>query len=155
MNRFICFALFLLLSLPACSSLPNNQPASPSPAPAPLLKIIMTGGLCPYGGCSVELDIDSDGAFTVREGGALMQQGVTDKARISHLIEYVNKANFNTIKAQPFTDICPAAYDGSEMTYTFHTSHGVETISSCEVVIDDHQPLFQLANTLWQEILSK
>lgn len=30
-----------------------------------------------------------------------------------------------------------------------------ETISSCEVVIDDQDPLFQLTNAVWQEIFSK
>jgi hypothetical protein len=127
----------------------------PTLPPSLLLKITKTGGLCPYGGCREELILYSDGSYTLTEGDTLTQQGIVDKPLISQLINYIERANFNQIKAQPFTDICPTAYDGSEITYTFYTSQGVEAISSCVVVIDDHQPLFQLSNTLLQEILSK
>jgi hypothetical protein len=120
-----------------------------------LLKITRTGGLCPYGGCHQELILDTEGAYTLTDGDTLTQQGIIDKSKISQLAEVINHANFNQIKAQPYTGICPTAYDGSEVTYTFCTSKGIESISSCKIAIDEHQPLFQLTNTLWQEILSK
>ncbi|KAF0109578.1 MAG: hypothetical protein FD147_2180 [Chloroflexi bacterium] len=137
----------------------HTSPETPVPHPvltsALLLKITMTGGLCPYGGCHVELILDSEGGFTLKEGVAQTQQGDIDQARFSKLTEYIDTANFNKIRSHSFTDICPTAYDGQEMTYTFYTSQGVETISSCEVVIDDQDPLFQLTNAVWQEIFSK
>jgi hypothetical protein len=45
--------------------------------------------------------------------------------------------------AVPFTGECPIAFDGQELTYTFHPAgRAPVTIASCEVAIDPADPLF-------------
>jgi hypothetical protein len=113
------------------------------------------GGLCPYGDCRTELTFEIDGRYVAREGDTITRHGTADEVRLVQLAQDINEADFNEIKAHPFVDECPTAYDGVEVTYTFYTSHGIEVVRSCEFVIDHNHPLFQLADALWQEVLTK
>jgi len=146
-------ALLLSLGLFACSRLQEGQLPPPSPQPAHLLTMAAAGGLCPYGVCRTDLSLETDGTYVLQDGDAVPREGAADQARLVQLAEYINKADFNEIKSHPFPDLCPTAYDGTEMTYTFHTSHGTEVVASCGFAIDHGQPLFQLADALWHEIL--
>lgn len=156
-QRLCTLAVVLWLGLVACNPAPSappptaTVPATAASAPTPLLTIVGTGGLCPYGLCYTEFNLDSLGNYTWHEGDMAQHPGQFAPAEIADLQTQMAAADFSAIKAQPFTDTCPTAMDGSEVTYTFYTSHGVEVIASCTVVIDPQHPLFQQADALWHK----
>jgi hypothetical protein len=146
--RLLSFCLMLCLVACAPTVVPPT-PAAPA-LPTALLKITTTGGLCPYGLCQTEFEMETDGHYVAREGGAVVAEGVVEAAPLAAFNAAVQTADFAALKAQPFTDTCPSAYDGSEVIYTFYTAAGPEVISACAYVVDPQHPLFAAANALWQ-----
>lgn len=120
----------------------QNQKISISSTTNNLVTISYIGGLCPDGVCSSVQAILKDGSFFI--DGKLKSQ--IQKSEISQLENLINTTNFEAIKAVKFTGTCPTAYDGQEATYTFNTSHGQETLSSCRVKIDYQSALFSKIN---------
>lgn len=103
-----------------------------------LVRMYIHGGLCATGECSTTKTINRDGTVLV-DGRFRKKLNGDEVARLKNLIE---SADFAAVRSQKFTGICPTAYDGSEVIYTFYTRGGQETISSCEVVVDQTHPLF-------------
>jgi hypothetical protein len=54
----------------------------------------------------------------------------------------IKTANYDAIRAVPFTGECPTAFDGQEWVYEFGGPRGVERIASCETEIDPASPVF-------------
>ena len=46
------------------------------------------------------------------------------------------------MRAVPFLDECPTAFDGQEVIFEFGAPTGIERISSCETRVDPAMPLF-------------
>lgn len=63
-------------------------------------------------------------------------------ADLAQLRQLIDTTDYSAIRSQPYTGVCPTAYDGQEVIYTFTTSGGRETLRSCEVAIDPAHPLF-------------
>ena len=127
--------VLLVVALAACSD------EEPTPA-VPLVSIEWRGGLCPYGGCSTTLNVGSDGAYRFSEGDGTESTGFTDAALSSELSDAIARADFDAVRVRGFTETCPTAYDGQEITYTFHGPAGDETMSTCEYVLEWTQPPF-------------
>ncbi len=109
-----------------------------------LVSINVRGGLCPEGECSTITEIKRDG--TVLTDGKTKE--ILNNTQITKLVNLVDTQDYKTLKAQKFTGQCPTAYDGSETIYTFNSSYATEVISSCEVVIDQNNPLFYEINQI-------
>jgi hypothetical protein len=111
-----------------------------------LIKIVKSGGLCPYGVCHMEIILDTDGKYTWTEG-----QGKSQKMRgagsikldkllkIKHAIE---NTSFDKIKSKKFKGLCPTAVDGFENHFYFYIDNKIEVISSCKYEIDTKLTIF-------------
>ncbi len=95
------------------------------------------------GGCWSEKQIKADGSFTAADSTGAQAAGTLGAAKVAELTQQIAAADFEQLKAQPFTGTCPLAFDGQEYIYTFQTVSGPQTIGSCKVGIDENSPLFQ------------
>jgi len=115
-----------------------------------LLKVEDKGGQCSYGACYSQIFINNNGSYLYKEGNGDELKGAFSKNEIDELGKLIKEANFNFIKSKKFTGLCPTAYDGSELIYTFYPQN--EIISSCEFEIDENSPLFKLIGKLLDKI---
>lgn len=130
---------------PSASTAPTTTTdAAPTTttAASTLLTVKLSGGMCVQGQCWAVREIAEDGSYVTADGTGAQNSGTLDAALLAELKAQIAQADFAQIKAQPFTGTCPIAYDGQEVTYTFHTARGEETFSNCEVGIDETSPLF-------------
>lgn len=115
-----------------------------------LLEIKSIGGDCPNQTCDTHFSVQYNGAWTSQSFGKKIQ-GTVNQDSILNFQEEMENANFIAIRSKPFTETCPTAYDGQEYTYIFYTSHGKETLSSCQTAIDFESPLFQAVNEIQKD----
>jgi hypothetical protein len=115
---------------------------APTSEPFPLVAIEMTGGMCAEGQCTRLVNIEGDGRLheVIPRDAVLgvVPEGLRDALRVE-----IERADYRSIASRPFTGTCPTAYDGQQVTYTFHVSTGDRTIDSCKVAIDPNHPLFR------------
>jgi hypothetical protein len=122
---------------PSPSATPGT---SPTPS-APLLTIESRGGHCMGGPCGTTLIVDVDGA--VHEAAKPPNDlGFVEPDLLDALKQAIAEADFAVIKARPFNDTCPTAYDGMEIVVEFATAGGIERIEGCQVAIDWTAPPF-------------
>ena len=117
----------------------------PSPPSGPLVTVEAHGGRCLQGECRTLVAIEADGLVHQIEPVEAEIHRATDEA-IEAYRAALAVTDFDAIRARPFTGECPTAFDGQELIYTFATPAGPERISSCEVDIDPHAPLFAAVN---------
>jgi hypothetical protein len=108
----------------------------------PLVSIDAHGGHCLEGACGAVTTILRNGRLTVEGSGDPVTDAV-DPSLLATLAAAIDSADYARIMAVPFTGECPTAFDGQELTYTFHPAGRAPiTIASCEVGIDPADPLF-------------
>ena len=108
-----------------------------------LVSIDAHGGHCLEGACGAVTTILRNGQLTV-EGSDEPVTDAVDPSLLTQLAAAVDSADYARIMAVPFTGECPTAFDGQELTYTFHPAGRAPiTIASCEVAIDPANPLFR------------
>lgn len=117
-----------------------------------LLMVEGRGGLCPYGGCYSKTEIYKNGSYSYQDGarqitGELASNDISNLERLKRLIQ---KANFIRIKSKKFTGLCPTAYDGQELIYTFYPSG--EVIATCTYAVDVNSSLFRAIGDLLKTI---
>ena len=101
------------------------------------------GGLCVYGMCKTSTEINSDGTFVIKENDQIVQDGgQINPEKMEEIELLISSTDFDSVRARPFTNICPTAYDGQENVYTFYTKTGVEIVSDCQINIDYSSGLF-------------
>jgi hypothetical protein len=109
----------------------------------PLVSIDAHGGHCLEGECGTLTTITRDGRVTIEGSGDPVTDAV-DPSLLATLAAAVDSADFARIISMPFTGECPIAFDGQELTYTFHPAGRAPiAIASCEVAIDPADPLFR------------
>lgn len=139
---------FSACSPPATQIEMKNMPeetVTPRPWYAPgdiLLGVVWQGGLCPYGMCGMEVIFYQDGSFDVSNSSGEGWEGMIEAAVLVDLRREIESTDFDVIRSKRFTDMCPTAYDGAELIYTFYAPGGIQVISSCEYVIDGDLELF-------------
>jgi hypothetical protein len=148
------FALLIVLLVGACSwpfspSLDDN--GAQSGDNAVIMTAAFNGGHCLYGACNGQVTVYSDGTYEVVNGANGLRVETLPESTVADLVAQIDAADYAAIRSQPFTDTCPIAYDGQEVTYTFYTSAGTETIASCQYVIDPALPLFSLIDTIFAQ----
>lgn len=131
-------ALIILAVAPAAACSPEAV-ASMLPNAGPLVRVTTQGGECFDGPCGGTTVIERDGRVhqTVPTGAEL---GRVPADVLAALDAAVRTANFDAIRAVPFTGECPTAFDGQEWVYEFGAPGGVERIASCETEIDPASP---------------
>src|SRR5687767_5902747 len=143
MYRFMISVVLGLLLLSACGAGQPEavQPTKPAPTvqvqpgqvAGPLLEIDLTGGHCLAGQCSRHILFDNNGHLVIKEGSGAIVEADLQQAELEQLRSQIAAADFATIQATPFTDICPIAYDGQEQTFHFSTAQGIVSLASCKV----------------------
>lgn len=136
---------------------PTNTQTSPvtSSQTMSLLIVQTNGGRCQYGVCSSQITIKKNGTFTTESGNGETKSGNLDVTAVNNLQTLIENSNYSTLRSTPFTGTCPTAYDGSEFTYKFQTSHGEEIIASCKTKIDLSSPLFKEIQDILNAIYSR
>jgi hypothetical protein len=140
-------AILLATVLAGCAYLPGGPTASSGPSasaapPGPLVSVETRGGHCIGGTCGSTVILDTDG--TVRSAAELpIDLGTVPSEDVTGLAALIEATDFEAIRARPFTDTCPVAFDGQEVVYEFTTSDGVERIESCVTEVDPQHPLFE------------
>ena len=120
------------------------QAATPKPTD-PLVSIHAEGGLCVYGGCSRDVTVLQNGTYTVKDGSGKTTSSALDDATLGQLKQAIDEADFDAIRAKPFTDTCPIAYDGQEYTFTFYKASGAtEVVDSCRAALDMSSVMFKV-----------
>jgi hypothetical protein len=133
----VLVAAFLLV---ACSP---SAVASLLPASSfPLVTITTRGGECPEGACGSTVVVERDGRLRQTAPGDVILGQVPGEV-LTALDGAIRTADFDVIRARPFTGECPVNFDGQELIYEFGAPGGVERIASCEVEIDPNHPLFK------------
>lgn len=146
-SRLPVFLLILLIPLLAACSLSDfiTRPES-NDADTPLMVITTQGGLCMYGACSIELTVFRDSSHLAQQGDYTLRLGERmDPAQFAAFTSALEAADFDALRATPFTDICPIAYDGQQVIYTFYINGRVEVLDSCAYLLDENDPLIQTA----------
>lgn len=117
-------------------------------AAAPVMSLRIHGGRCPDGACDRTIQIMSDGTYTDTTEASEQGNGQVPKSLIETLVQALEKADYEALKATPFTGTCPTAFDGSETVYTFHTAEGSEELATCKFVLDPADPLIAAADAI-------
>jgi hypothetical protein len=107
----------------------------------PLVKVTTRGGECVNGACGSIIEIARDGTVTEVLPGS-MDIGTVPADVMAALDAAIVAADFDAIRARPFTGECPVNFDGQETIYEFGVRTGAERIATCETEIDPDHPLF-------------
>ena len=113
-----------------------------TPGTGPLVTVTMHGGNC-VGGitCDTTIYLDRDGrAHSAAKPPNDLGQVPADV--MATLTTAVAQTDYAAMKSHKFTGQCPTAVDGQELIFEFAVGTGTQRISSCEVAIDWHGPLF-------------
>jgi hypothetical protein len=110
-------------------------------AAGPLVTMTTRGGECPEGMCGSAVVIERDGRVH-RNAPDPAELGTVPPTVLATLDTLVRTADFDAIRARPFTGTCPMAYDGQEVVYEFGAPGGTQRVASCETEIDPNQPVF-------------
>lgn len=160
-QRFVPIAAFLSLSLTgvaiAKTALAQSRPSlglSPT-TPNFLLSIRREGGMCAAMGCFSEVAVLSNGTYRYADSLPKQRTGRLARGEVRRFQQRIANANFEAIKARPFTGTCPLAYDGPETVYTFRSGDRVEVLRSCQTQIEGSNPLFQQAERVYREVSEK
>lgn len=133
---------------PASSGDPTAPPTatpgpttSPADAGGPLVSVELRGGHCVDGACGSTVVLHTDGVVRTA-GDAPSELGTVPDEDVAGLSGLIGQADFDAIRAVPFTGTCPMAFDGQEVVLEFTTADGVERIESCTTTVDLGHPLF-------------
>lgn len=138
----------------AATEIPSPQTPSAQPLESgSIAKIWVGGGMC-LGECFSEIVIAANGHYQYRNSSGKKISGILPRQDVRNLRRLVRRTNFAQIKSRPSQN-CPLAYDGPESRYSFRTSNGVEEVSNCKHGVDPQQPLFKLANQIFEQVQAK
>jgi len=103
------------------------------------------GGLCVnFEDCKLEIRIDSSGKL-LTDGATY---GTLTSAELNGLKKAIADTDFAKVRTLSFTGVCPTAYDGSEVIFSFNTGSKTEVLSACEYDIDETYGAFGYVNRL-------
>jgi len=117
-----------------------------STAAGPLVSVETRGGECFAAPCGMTVYLDSDGTVhaAAKPPNTL---GTVPSDQLHDLATLIATTDFAAIRARPFTGVCPTAFDGQEIVFTFAAPSGPQRIATCEVDVDFGLPLFVAVST--------
>ena len=155
MSTFAALMVFMLGLLSACNVLTpflnhtTSQDTQASGDALPLMTIYSHGGLCLYGECISNITIYTDGTLRY-ETGDREGEMMLNPREIADLATAIYEADYDVLRSEPFTELCPTTYDGQETIFTFHIREVEEIISSCEYLIDEGAPIFAVIYAIFE-----
>ena len=152
--RFVLPVVVLMALVAAgCQSIPAVASLAPV-AGGPLVTVTTRGGECVNGPCGGTTVIERDGRIhqTVPTAADL---GQVPPDVLTALDAGIKTADFDVIRARPFTGECPVNFDGQEQIYEFGAPGGVERIATCETEIDPDHPLFLSVTKALQSVVAE
>jgi hypothetical protein len=125
-------------------------PAAPPAAPTVVLVRVADGGLCRSGAeCRSSITFLDDGSWTALGAGSRRAGRLAD-AELARLTAALATTGLGS--APPATEVCPLAYDGQEIHYTWSSAGAQHEAASCTVAFDPADPLVAAAETLAERI---
>jgi hypothetical protein len=125
-----------------------------TPEDMPLFIVTYTGGLCPYGPCHKDIHLYRTGKYVISDGSGKQSQVVVETVRIAQLDATLEQTDFTTVAVPSTSPVCPSAYDGQDITYTFYPKMGSVTIpcnasvgTSVQTLITEVQMLLSIYGT--------
>jgi hypothetical protein len=144
--------LSLALLLVGCEGV--GSIASLLPAAGPVLTVTTRGGECVDGPCGSATIVERDGRVRTTAPAAA-DLGTLDPAALTALDSAIKTADYDAIRARPFTGECPVNFDGQEFVYEFGAPGGTERIATCETEIDPNHPLFDAISAALAELSNR
>ena len=140
--RLIRLALVLtaitsITILAGCNSAANLI----APPTGPLVTVRHEGGMCMDGPCDYAIVLERDGRV-LKLRGEEEQVGRINADAYSALDLAIQSTDFAAMRAKPFTDECPIAFDGVKQIFEFSIGGTVQELDSCESALDWSSPLF-------------
>ena len=108
-----------------------SMPTTTKPTAPVLVDYHASGGMCPPSQCGTDVTIYRDGAWHGRFGDRV----VDDRLHARTLGELVQRVDgqIGTLRdLKPSGGLCPSAYDGSDITVTFHAGSTSTTVTNCD-----------------------
>lgn len=113
-----------------------------------LAKRTEDGGLCAsYQGCAASLIVYENGTYEYKQDDK-MTTGQLSRPEIESLVGYVRNTKAAEIRKHPFTELCPRAYDGTEITYLLSTTQETAELKTCSYQINQNTEPFKTLNEL-------
>ena len=138
--RRLIAVVVLAATVAACQSIPAVASIVPL-GNGPLVAVTVHGGECPEGACGGTTVIERNGRVH-QTAPAAAELGALAPNVLTALDAAVKTADFEVIRARPFTGECPVNFDGQETIFEFGAPGGMERIATCETDIDPNHPLF-------------
>ena len=138
--RRLIAVVVLAATVAACQSIPAVASIVPLGI-GPLVSVTVHGGECPEGACGGTTVIERNGRVH-QTAPAAAELGALAPNVLTALDAAVKTADFEVIRARPFTGECPVNFDGQETIFEFGAPGGMERIATCETDIDPNHPLF-------------
>jgi hypothetical protein len=128
-------ATMCLVAVVACTRPgPGHPPGSTTPTTAPaatvLVEFTAVGGFCAPPGCDRGATIRSDGTWVTTQRG-VPAEGRLDAAATAALTDRIRRQVGTLATLKPSPGVCPVAYDGQNLTYSFHVGPKVVTVTNC------------------------
>jgi hypothetical protein len=115
---------------PTHTTRPSN-PTTTKPTAPVLVDYHASGGLCPVRRCGTDLTIYRNGAWHARFDGRVAD-GQLHARTLGDLIQRVDGQIGTLRDLKPTGGLCPSAYDGSDITVTFHAGRTSITVTNCD-----------------------
>jgi hypothetical protein len=115
-------------STAAPASTPTPTTAPSAAADAIVVTVDVTGGECANGPCGAQYVIRNDGSIDGPEGAP----SSIPAELAEEIAALAASADWDAVRAVPFTGECPTAFDGQKHVYTFPAETGALVFDSCE-----------------------
>jgi hypothetical protein len=109
----------------------TSKPPVTRPPDTVLLNYTATGGNCPEGLCGARVTISRNGAYHA-VNGTRQADGQLDAATLRTLTGRIESEIGSLANLEPAPALCPSAYDGSDITITFHVRPAPVSVTNCD-----------------------
>ena len=110
---------------------PTKPPTTKPPAMTVLIEYKASGGMCPVDMCGADVTIYRSGAWH-SSVGSRESDGQLDATVARDLAQRVDSQIASLADLPDGPELCPSAYDGSDITITFHAGRTSTTVTNCD-----------------------
>jgi hypothetical protein len=136
LTALVCVAAAGACTNPGPGDPPTTKPSTTkppvtAPAPGPLVEYSASGGMCIDRVCGVEVTIHRDGTWQATRG-TRQADGRLEPSTVGQLSARIEREIHTLADLKPAPELCPEAYDGSNLTFSFHTGTTSVTVTNCD-----------------------
>lgn len=156
--KALVMAVVIVGALSACTmemsiSANDEDPDAPGGPLYTVASAKASGGMCPDGECTSEVEILSDGRV-IAKNGTDRYLGAMSKFDLSELQDAVEDIDMTSLPARGADYTCPVAYDGQKVVFSFYGDEEPKVIDSCE-----HDPTglqaVDIVTQEWEAVVAK